>query len=310
VTILDGLRRALPARLIDSARGVDIDGQDESGIPAALDLCADADVVVLCLGEAAAMSGEAASRADLGLPGRQRALAESVFAVGKPVVVLLSSGRPLALPWLFERADAVLAIWFLGSQAGHAVADVLTGRVNPSGKLPISWPRHGGQAPIFYAQRPSGRPAMPGVRYSSSYLDVLPTPQFPFGHGLSYSRFALSDLRCVPNRLIAGHSLEVTVTVFNDSQVDGEATLFLFVRDVVASVARPLLELKGVRKIVLAAGARGQATWRLSAADLAFVGPNLELVLEPGQFQIHVGQSADPTELLSGDIELEPSQTC
>ena len=306
VAILDGLRAALPGRGIDFARGVDIDGGDESDIPVAVDLSADADVVVLCLGEAAAMSGEAASRADLGLPGRQRALAEAVFAVGKPAVVLLSSGRPLALPWLFERADAVLATWFLGSAAGHAVADVLTGRFNPCGKLPISWPRHGGQVPIFYSQRPSGRPAMPGVRYSSSYLDTPATPQFPFGHGLSYGRFALSDLRCIPSRLRAGESLEVSVVVRNDSEVAGEATLFLFVRDVVASVARPLMELKGVRKIVLAGGERGAAAWRLEAEDLAFVGLSLEPVLEPGEFQIHVGQSADPAELLTDVIELEP----
>ena len=135
VAILDGLRAALPRRRIDFARGADIDSDDESGIPPAVELCAEADVVVLCLGEAAAMSGEAASRADLGLPGRQRALAEAVFAAGKPVVVLLSSGRPLALPWLFERADAVLATWFLGSEAGHAVADVLTGGIQPLRKI-------------------------------------------------------------------------------------------------------------------------------------------------------------------------------
>ena len=150
------------------------------------------------------MSGEAASRADLGLPGCQRALAEAVLDLGKPVVVLLSSGRPLTLPWLFERADAVLATWFLGSEAGHAVADVLTGKFNPTGKLPVTWPRHVGQAPIFYGQRPSGRPTKAGERYTSSYLDLPATPQFPFGHGLSYSRFALHDLRCNPSCVKVG----------------------------------------------------------------------------------------------------------
>jgi len=304
VSILEGLKTGLPQCRINHATGVDIAGQDTDRISAAVDLCADAEVVVLCLGEAAAMSGEAASRADLGLPGRQRALAEAVFDLGKPVAVVLSSGRPLTLPWLFERADAVLATWFLGSEAGQAIADVLTGRFNPTGRLPVSWPRHVGQAPIFYSQRLTGRPTKAGVRYTSSYLDVPATPQFPFGHGLSYSRFAVLDLRCNPSSVKAGEHFEASVTVRNDSEVDGEATLFLFVRDLVASVARPLLELKGVRKIVLAAGQSGNVTWRLPVEALSFIGSSLERVLEPGRFEIHVGQSADPAELLTGVIEL------
>ena len=198
VSILQGLRAAIPQSRIDHAAGVDIAGESTGGLPAALSLCGEAEAIVLCLGEAAAMSGEAASRTDLGLPGRQRALAEAVLDLGKPVVVTLSSGRPLTLPWLFERADAVLATWFLGCEAGHAIADVLTGKFNPAGRLPLSWPRHVAQVPIFYNERPSGRPYAPGVHYSSTYLDQPPTPQFPFGHGLSYSRFALHDLRCAP----------------------------------------------------------------------------------------------------------------
>jgi beta-glucosidase len=308
-SILRGLEAALPDRRIDYAAGVDIAGEDTRGVPAALDLCRGADAVVLCIGEAASMSGEAASRADLGLPGRQRMFAEAVLDLGKPVAALLSSGRPLALPWLFERADAVLATWFLGGEAGHAVADVLTGRFNPTGRLPATWPRDVGQTPIFYGQRQAGRPAKAGERYCSRYLDLPVTPQFPFGHGLSYSRFSLHDLRCQPSRVEAGESVEIAVTVANDSGVDGEATLFLFVRDLVASVARPVLELKGVRKIVVAAGERAQATWRLPVEALAFVGADLDLVLEPGRFEVHVGQSADPAELLTSVIELVRSST-
>jgi beta-glucosidase len=267
-------------------------------------LCGAAEVVVLCVGEAASMSGEAASRADLGLPGRQRALAEAVFDAGKPVVVVLSSGRPLTLPWLFERANAVLATWFLGCEAGHAVADVLTGRFNPAGRLPVSWPRLVGQVPIFYRQRPTGRPTKVGEHYSSSYIDAPATPQFPFGHGLSYSRFALLELKCDPAQVRRGEFVQVSVTVSNDSDVDGEATLFLFVRELVASIAPPVLELKGLRKIVLKGRERGQAAWRLSTDDLSFIGPNLNRVLEPGRFQIHVGQSADPEGFLTEVIEL------
>jgi beta-glucosidase len=304
VSILEGLKAALPQCQIDHTDGVDIDGQNTDGIRAAVDLCASAETVVLCLGESAAMSGEAASLVDLGLPGRQRALAEAVLDLGKPIVVTLSSGRPLTLPWLFERADAVLATWFLGHEAGHAVADVLTGKFNPTGRLPVSWPRHVGQVPIFYNELPSGRPFAPGVHYSSTYLDAPPTPQFPFGHGLSYSRFALLDLRCEPTRVKAGDTIEVSLAVHNESQADGEATLFLFVRDPVASVARPLLELKGVQKAVLAAGERKNMTWRLPVEDLSFIGQSLDRVLEPGRFEIHVGQSADPRGLLSAAIEL------
>jgi len=304
VSILEGLKAALPQCQIDHAAGVDIDGQEIGGIAAAIDLCASAEVVVLCLGESAGMSGEAASRTDLGLPGRQRALAEAILDLGKPVVVTLSSGRPLTAPWLFERADAVLATWFLGHEAGHAVADVLTGTFNPTGRLPLSWPRDVGQVPIFYNELPSGRPYAPGVHYSSTYLDLPPTPQFPFGHGLSYSRFALSDLRCKPTRVKAGDTIEVSLAVHNESPLAGEATLFLFARDPVASIPRPLLELKGVQKAVLAAGERTEVTWRLPIKDLSFVGANFEPVLEPGRFEIHVGQSADPSRLLSCAVEL------
>jgi beta-glucosidase len=304
VSILEGLKTALPQCRIDHAAGVDIAGQDTDGIPAAVGLCAAAETVVLCLGESAAMSGEAASRVDLGLPGRQRALAEAVLGLGKPVVVTLSSGRPLTLPWLFERAGAVLATWFLGQEAGRAIADVVTGKFNPTGRLPVSWPRHVGQVPIFYNELPSGRPFAPGVHYSSTYLDAPPTPQFPFGHGLSYSRFSLFDLHCEPTRVEGDDTIDVSVAVHNESALDGEATVFLFVRDPVASVARPLLELKGVQKVVLKAGERKDVMWRLPVADLSFVGQSLDRVLEPGRFEIHVGQSADAANLLSAAIEL------
>jgi beta-glucosidase len=304
VSILEGLKTALPQCRIDHAAGVDIAGQDTDGIPAAVGLCAAAETVVLCLGESAAMGGEAASRVDLGLPGRQRALAEAVLGLGKPVVVTLSSGRPLTLPWLFERAGAVLATWFLGQEAGRAIADVVTGKFNPTGRLPVSWPRHVGQVPIFYNELPSGRPFAPGVHYSSTYLDAPPTPQFPFGHGLSYSRFALFDLHCEPTRVEGDDTIDVSVAVHNESALDGEATVFLFVRDPVASVARPLLELKGVQKVVLKAGERKDVMWRLPVADLSFVGQSLDRVLEPGRFEIHVGQSADAANLLSAAIEL------
>jgi beta-glucosidase len=306
VSILAGLKAALPGCLIDSVPGVAANHEDLRGLPDAIERCRAAEVVILCLGEDDSMSGEGGSRADLGLPGCQRALAEATLAVGKPVIVLLTSGRPLALPWLFERADAVLATWFLGSEAGNAIADVLTGRFGPIGKLPVTWPRHGGQVPIFFGERPTGRPAKAGERLSSSYLDVSVTPQFPFGHGLSYGSFTLRDLCCDPRAVRAGESIEVSVSVQNDSAIAGEATLFLFIRDPVASIARPVLELKGVRRIALGPGERGNLTWQLPVSALTFLDTHLNPVLEPGRFEIHVGQSADPRGFLTGNIEVLP----
>jgi beta-glucosidase len=299
VSILTGLRTALPRCRIDSL-------PDTHGISEVIECCRAAELIILCLGEDASMSGEGGSRADLGLPGGQRALAEAALGTGKPVVALLTAGRPLTLPWLFERAGAVLATWFLGSEAGSAIADVLTGEFNPTGKLSVTWPRHVGQVPIFYGQRPSGRPAQAGERLSSSYLDLPVTPQFPFAHGLSYSSFTLRNLRCAPRSVTAGASIEVCVLVRNESAIGGEATVFLFVRDPVASISRPVLELKGVRRIALGPGKEGGVSWQLPVSALAFVGADLDLVLEPGRFEIHVGQSADPGELLGCSIEVVP----
>ncbi len=304
VGILDGVRNALFANDIAFSRGVAIDGDDIRGLAAALELARDADVTVLCLGEAASMSGEASSRASPGLPGRQRQLAESILGLGKPVVVLLSSGRPLLIPRLFARADAVLATWFLGSEAGNAIGDVLSGRWNPTGRLPVSWPVDVGQIPIFYAQRPSGRPADPAKHDTSKYLDLPVDPLFAFGHGLSYTRFALSNLRSHPARLSPGESLTVEVDVANEGRHAGEETVFLFVRDTVASVARPVFELKGVEKIALEPGAKGTVQFAMTTDALAFLGPDLAPRLEPGDFELLVGTSAAAETLLKTSVSL------
>jgi beta-glucosidase len=305
VTLLEGLRAAFPAREVAYARGVETDGDETGGIPAALDLARAAEVVVLCLGEARAMSGEAASRARPDLPGRQAELARAVLDLGKPVVVTLSSGRPLMAPWLFERADAVLATWFLGSEAGHAVGDVLCGRHNPSARLPVSWPVDVGQIPIFYAQQPTGRPADPAEHYTSKYLDLPVDPLFAFGHGLSYTRFAYGDLRADPEELRPGGTLAVEVEITNEGDLAGEETVFLFVRDPVASIARPLLELKGVARIALEPGARGTVRFTLSADDLTFLGPDLVPRLEPGEVEIHVGPNAAAGSLLKTTVRVD-----
>ncbi|TPV98200.1 MAG: Periplasmic beta-glucosidase [Beijerinckiaceae bacterium] len=302
VTIREGLTAALPDAEIAFAPGVSIAGDDTSGIAASLEICRGADLVLLCLGEAANMSGEAASRANPGLPGIQNSLAEAIFDLGKPVVVLLSSGRPLMIGAIAAKAQALVATWFLGVEAGNAIADVLTGTFNPIGRLPITWPRDVGQVPIFFAELPSGRPANPDDRYTSKYLDMPVEPLFPFGHGLSYSRFSLTSLRVNKVAFKRADELTIEVDVTNEGPLAGEETVFLFARDVVASVARPLLELKGFGQIALAPTESGTVCFRLAAETLAFPGLDLKPVFEPGEFLLFAGQSADPHGLLTMKI--------
>jgi beta-glucosidase len=314
VSVVAGLRAIHPDSHVLYAPGVAIDDEDVSGIAAALHLCAMADVIVLCLGEAAAMSGEAASRAHVGLPGKQRQFADAVFqrarAANKPVIVVLFSGRPLVVPWLVEKADAVLAAWFLGSESGNAIGDVLTGRVSPSGRTPVTWARAEGQIPIFFGERPGGRPANPKDHYTSKYLDVSNEPLFPFGHGLTYGRFALSNLRVTPANAEDIDTMQIRVDVRNEGARAAQETVFLFTHDKIASVARPLLELKGFAKIDLQPGEAGTVTLSLRAAELRFLGIDLEPVFEPGEVEILVGPCADRAQLLVATVHLSWSRPC
>lgn len=314
VSVTAGLREMLGESHIQHAAGVAIDGEDVSGIDAALDVCASADAILLCLGEAAPMSGEAASRAHLGLPGKQRQFAQAVFGrardLRQPVIVILFSGRPLVVPWLMDQADAVLAAWFLGSEAGNAIADVVVGRLSPSGRTPVTWARATGQIPIFFGARPSGRPADPKDHYTSKYLDVSNEPQFPFGHGLTYGCFTLSNLRVTPVHAEDIDTLQIRVDVRNEGARAAEETVFLFTRDKVASVSRPLLELKGFAKISLTPGESGTVALSLRAGELRFLGPDLEPVFEPGEVEILVGPCADRSKLLSATVQLSWSRPC
>jgi beta-glucosidase len=313
VSVVAGLRAALPKAEIRQASGVAIQGEDTSGIQEALGLCGAVDAIVLCLGEAANMSGEAASRAHLDLPGQQCVFAQAVIdrarGLGKPVIAVLFSGRPLIVPWLIERADAVLAAWFLGSEAGNAVADVLTGHVSPSGRTPITWPRAVGQIPVFFGQRPGGRPADPENHYTSRYLDLPNEPLFPFGHGLTYGRFRLSNLRVTPHNATESDTIEIRVDVANEGARTALETVFLFTHDPLASVARPLLELKGFGKIELPPGESGTVTLYLAASELRFLGLDLQPVFEPGDIEILVGPSADRLQLLVQSIRLCVTET-
>ncbi len=310
VSVLAGLRGALGESRVLHQPGVEIDGKNVAGIASAIELCAHADAILLCVGESAAMSGEAASRAHPGLPGRQRHLAQAVLerakALRKPVIVILFSGRALIVPWLIEQADAVLAAWFPGSEAGNAVGDIIMGRIGPSGRTPVSWPRAIGQLPLFYGQRPSGRPADLNESFTSKYLDASEAPLFPFGHGLTYGEFTLSNLRIAPQGVTENDTLEIRVDAANGGARPAEETVFLFVRDKLASVARPLLELKGFGRIHLHPGQSGTVTIHLAAKELRFLGVDLEPVFEPGEVEILVGPCADRSRLLTGTIQLAP----
>jgi beta-glucosidase len=208
------------------------------------------------------------------------------------------------VPWLIEQAQAVLAAWFPGSEAGHAIADIVTGRVSPSGRTPVSWPRDVGQVPIFFGDRPSGRPFDAADRFTSKYLDIPNDPLFPFGFGLSYGRFAYSNLRVSPGTAAEHHTLEIRVDVSNVGSRESQETVFLFTRDALACISRPLLELKGFAKINLSPGESGTVSMSLKCSELRFLGADLESVFEPGDVEILVGPCAERAQLLAATIRL------
>lgn len=308
VSVMAGLKAGLPDVEIRHAAGVGIDDADLSGIAAAVALCEDAEALILCLGERATMSGEAASRAYPEIPASQMELAKAAVARARerqiPVIAILFSGRPLVIPWLAQNTDVILAAWFLGCEAGNAIVDVISGRVSPGGRTPITWPRAVGQVPIFFGQRPSGRPMDAKDYFTSKYQDVPNDPLYPFGHGLSYGRFTLSNLRVTPDSVGEHQQIDVSVDLVNEGPHVAEETVFLFTRDKVASVARPLLELRRFAKIRLEPGQTGTVVMTLPAKELRFLGLDLQPVFEAGDVEILVGPRADRADLLSTNLHL------
>ena len=294
VTPLRGLREALGEGVrVLHARGTDATGGDRSGFDEAVGIARQADAVVLVLGEPADMSGEAASRTDLGLPGAQDALAEAVAATGKPVVAVLLNGRPLALERLSAAVPAILEAWYPGSEGGRAIADVLLGDYNPAGRLPATFPRNVGQVPIHYDHLATGRPPDAAEKYTSKYLDVAWTPLYPFGHGLSYTTFRYSDLRVAKPTMAGDGEQVVQVTVTNTGRRAGDEVVQLYLRDDVASVAQPVRRLRGFRRVHLQAGASQTLAFVLKPADLAMLDASMRLVVEPGRFTVFAGGSSD-----------------
>ncbi|MGI4743482.1 MAG: beta-glucosidase BglX [Janthinobacterium lividum] len=273
----------------------------ETTIAEAVQAARGADVVVAVVGESQGMTGEAASRADIGLPGRQLDLLKALKATGKPLVLVLVNGRPLTLPWEDQNADAILETWFGGTQAGNAVADALFGVYNPSGKLTMTFPRSVGQIPIYYNHKNTGRPYA-GVlldKYKSRYLDAPNDPLYPFGYGLSYSTFSYGKPAVSQASIGPGQDLEVTVTVRNTGQYDGTEIAQCYLRDMVGSSTRPVQELKGFQKITLKKGESRQVTFHLAAKDLKFYNENLQFVSEPGEFQVMTGGNSRDVQTTS-----------
>src|SRR4029079_9651647 len=229
------------------AKGCGIDDSSQSGFAEAIEIAKQSDVVIMSVGEASDWSGDAKSRSNLHLPGMQEELVKAIYATGKPVVVLINAGRPLIFNWTADHVPAILYTWWLGTEAGDAIADVLFGDYNPSGKLPISFPRTEGQIPIYYDHYRTGRPATSDSErfYRSAYIDLSIYPKFPFGYGLSYSHFNYSDIQLSSATMKADETITATVTVTNSGNYDGEETVQMYLQDLVASVVRPVKELKG-----------------------------------------------------------------
>jgi beta-glucosidase len=261
-------------------------------IQEAVNIANQADVVVAALGESAEMSGESSSRSNIEIPEVQKDLLKALLKTGKPVVLVLFTGRPLALKWENENVPAILNVWFGGSEAGYAIADVLFGDVNPSGKLSTTFPQNVGQVPIFYNHKNTGRPLEEGKWFSkfrSNYLDVSNDPVYPFGYGLSYTTFSYSDVKLSGASMKAGQTVTASVKVTNTGNQEGKETVQLYIRDVVGSVTRPVKELKGFQKISLKAGESKEVVFTISVNDLKFYNADLKLVAEPGDFKVFIG---------------------
>jgi beta-glucosidase len=298
VTLLAGIKAKASAAKINYAKGCDIDSDSTEGFDEAVRAVRESDVVIVAVGESAAMSGEASSRSSLDLPGRQLDLLKALQATGKPLVVVLMNGRPLTINWLAENSPAILETWFAGSQAGNAIADVLFGDVNPGGKLPVTFPRSVGQEPLYYNHMNTGRPPDANNKYTSKYLDVSWTPLFPFGYGLSYTHFRLSNLQTSAPRIRSDGRLNVSVEVENVGSRTGDEVVQLYIRDVAASVTQPVKELKGFQRVTLRAGGKRRLEFTLTAEHLGFYNREMRFVVEPGEFKVMVGtSSADPQEL-------------
>jgi beta-glucosidase len=266
----------------------------------------ESDVVVVVLGEAFGMSGEAASRSDIGLLANQKALLKALKKTGKPIVLILMNGRPLTLSWEDKNMDAILETWFAGTMAGPAIADVLFGDANPSGRLTMSFPRNVGQIPIYYNHENTGRPFDPNQKYTTKYLDVENTPLYPFGFGLSYSSVEYSEIAIDKKVLKSGEKITATITITNTGKWPTKETVQLYIRDMVASISRPVKELKGFQQVFLNPGESKKVTFTITEKDLRFYNNDLKFLSEPGDFKLFIGKNSQ--EVKEADFKLVTSK--
>jgi beta-glucosidase len=303
VSLLEGIQTRCGDKIkVVYEKGCNTNDTDRSGFDAALKLASNSDYIILALGENRWMSGEAACRSSIDLPGVQNELAEALAKTGKPAAVVLFNGRPLAINRLCNLPVAILETWFGGTQSGNGIADVLFGEVNPSGKLTMTFPRNEGQIPVFYNSKNTGRPLNPadsGAQYVSRYLDSPNDPLFPFGYGLSYTKFNYSGLDVSQQ----GELVQVEVQVANTGNRDGEEVVQLYIRDKVGSITRPVKELKGFSKVMIKKGETKTITFNLTTSDLAFYHPDLKKYWEPGEFIVYAGTNS--TETISKAIKIK-----
>ena len=293
VSPLAGIRAKVSAQTkVVYAKGCDAKGDSTAGFEEAVNLAKQSDVAIVVVGETADMVGEAASRSTLDLPGKQLELVQAIQATGKPTVVVLVNGRPLSIGWIAGNVPAILESWMGGSQGGHAIADVLFGDVNPGGKLPVTFPRSVGQSPMYYNYLNTGRPPEAENKYTSKYLDMPWTPLFPFGFGLSYTKFKISNLQLSAPRMAVNGKLTVSADVENTGPRAGDEVVQLYIRDPVASLSRPVKELKGFQRVTLQAGQKRKVEFVLDREHLGFWNRQMRFVVEPGEFRVMVGSNS------------------
>ncbi|MFI0427412.1 MAG: beta-glucosidase BglX [Flavobacterium sp.] len=282
------------------AKGCNIEGNDKSGFQEAITIANQSDVVILSIGEAWNMSGEAKSKSNIQLPGVQEDLIKELQKTGKPIVILINAGRPLIFNWTADNMPTIVYTWWLGSEAGNAIADILFGDYNPSGKLPMTFPRDEGQIPIYYNHFNTGRPSVNEDKvYKSAYIDLPNSPKFPFGFGLSYTTFLYSNLNLSTHKINSLETIEVSLNVTNSGKYAGEEVVQLYLRDKVGSVVRPIKELKDFMKIHLEVGETKIIKFTIDKSKLSFYNDKLDYISEPGEFELMIGASSEDIRLRS-----------
>jgi len=307
VTLLEGLKNRVKGSVnILTVKGCGINNEGTEEINKAVSAAQKSDFVILALGESRMMSGEAACRTDISLPGIQMKLAEAVIKTGKPVAVVLFNGRPLVIPDLDKIAPAILETWFGGTEAGNGIADVLFGETNPSGKLTMTFPRNVGQIPVFYNSKNTGRPINPEnpyEKYKSNYLDTPNDPLYPFGYGLSYTSFSYSEIKLTRDSISPDENLVASVDISNTGDMDGEEIVQLYVRDLVGEVTRPVKELKAFRKVHIKKGETVTVTFTIFPEDLSYYHQDMRFSVDPGDFELFIGTNSEKTKKILFKIQ-------